>query len=72
MTDTHECPGCGREGVPNARLSCRPCWYALPIELRNAIWTAWRNGTGAGSMAHLRALAAARTWYRQRADAARP
>lgn len=36
-------PGCTREVSP-AMWGCRPHWYALPAELRGAIWRAYRPG----------------------------
>jgi hypothetical protein len=41
----HEChwPGCARQVAP-ARWGCAPHWYALPIELRQRIWNAYRPG----------------------------
>lgn len=41
----HRCPAQGCPVlVPNSMLMCRPHWYALPQELRSAIWEAYRNG----------------------------
>lgn len=41
----HEChwPGCGKQ-VPPAMWGCRPHWFALPKELRDKIWNAYRPG----------------------------
>lgn len=38
---------------------CREHWYQVPYMLRNRIWATWNNGHGAGSEAHLQAIAAA-------------
>lgn len=45
QTRLHHChwPGCQRQ-VPPARWGCRPHWYSLPIDLRNAIWKAYVPG----------------------------
>lgn len=45
QTRSHEChwPGCGRQVEP-ARWGCRPHWYALPNQLRHAIWQTYRIG----------------------------
>lgn len=64
MRTPHKCPGCGREGIPYARVSCRDCWYRLPPELQRAITRAYAGGSGQGSIPHLRALAEAINWYR--------
>lgn len=41
----HTChwPGCGRQCKP-AAWGCRPHWFALPEELRHAIWAAYEPG----------------------------
>lgn len=45
QTRAHEChwPGC-KEQVPPAKWGCRKHWFALPINLRNKIWAAFRPG----------------------------
>jgi hypothetical protein len=45
QTRNHEChwPGC-REPVPPAMWGCRRHWYALPKDLRDRIWRAYRPG----------------------------
>lgn len=45
QTRDHVChwPGCGTL-VPPARWGCAKHWYALPKELRNKIWAAYRPG----------------------------
>jgi hypothetical protein len=40
-------------------LMDRAHWYMVPKPLRDAVWDAWRNGAGAGSAAHMDAIAAA-------------
>lgn len=41
---THLCHGgCGKSVAP-AFWGCRPCWYRLPVELRNRIWVTYRPG----------------------------
>ncbi len=45
QTRKHEChwPGCEKQ-VPPAVWGCKPHWYALPKELRDRIWRAFRPG----------------------------
>lgn len=37
---------CPRDGCNNGRrkshFACSRCWYELPQEIRDAIWSAWR------------------------------
>jgi len=60
---THDCPGCGKHGIGDARLSCPRCWYLLPQPLRSKIWAAWKQGDGAGSPEHRAAITEALDWY---------
>ena len=41
----HMChwPGCNKQ-VPPAMWGCREHWYRLPLQLRTAIWNAYRPG----------------------------
>lgn len=57
---SHDCPrqGCGRR-VPSHMLACARHWYQVPKPLRLAVWAAWNNGAGAGTMAHRGAIDAA-------------
>jgi hypothetical protein len=57
---TRTCPadGCGAE-ISGAMLMCVKDWLRVPRPLRVAVWSAWRNGKGAGSMAHAMAAGAA-------------
>lgn len=45
---THECPapGCVTR-VRREQLACPPHWYAIPADLRERLWRAWRRGTDA-------------------------
>ena len=63
MRPSHACPGgCGAP-VPYARLSCNACWARLPRPLKDEIRAAYaRRGTD--PMRHVRAVSAARSWYR--------
>jgi hypothetical protein len=57
---THECPGPGCEAqVPYEVLACSRHWYQVPKALRTAVYRAWANGAGAGTVAHTRAIEAA-------------
>lgn len=57
---THDCPatGCTRH-IGARQLACRPHWFMIPPDLRDAVWSAWRNGLGKGSPEHADAVAAA-------------
>lgn len=59
---THECPrpGCNRR-VAADEYACRGDWYALPVDIRQQIWRAWRSGDAG---AHQAARANAADWYR--------
>lgn len=41
-SNRHECsvPGCG-ELVPLEMLMCARHWFAVPLAIRNEVWTAW-------------------------------
>lgn len=44
MSDLHKCPKNGCEvQLPRHLLACRPHWYEVPSELRNAVNMTWRN-----------------------------
>lgn len=67
---THLCPGRGAVGVPQHQLACRPCWFLLPADLRNAVNGTYRARARTGTdfaavAAHRRAITAAMTWYRE-------
>jgi hypothetical protein len=57
---SHLCPrdDCNQM-VSDDMLACRTHWFSLPRGLRNAIWRTWRNGEGAGTVAHNAAVHAA-------------
>jgi hypothetical protein len=56
----HACPGCNRIAVHNRRLACRPCWFRLPKQHRQAVTDA-----KPGTPQHRAALFHALTWYSQ-------
>jgi hypothetical protein len=57
---SHDCPAKGcTQPVSATMLMCRPHWCMVAKPLRNAIWTAWANGLGAGTPAHRAAILAA-------------
>lgn len=38
-----KCPvGCGRS-VQRGHLTCKPCWFRVPKDLRDKVWRAYRN-----------------------------
>ena len=58
---THQCPvdGC-LVMVSAALLMCARHWRMVPESLRAEVWATWADGSGAGSLAHLQALAGSR------------
>ena len=57
---SHECPANGcTAAVSGSMLMCRPHWYMVPKPLRNAVYSAWADGDGAGTPAHGAAILAA-------------
>lgn len=58
---THTCPGCKQRQVPRHQLSCRPCWYRLPKELRDQLNGSYHRGTASQ---HAEAMRACLDWYR--------
>lgn len=65
MDRPHECPapGCSRK-VPFDQLACRDHWYALPKDLRDEVWAAFRRN-GQGSPRHQNAVGEAIRWLRE-------
>lgn len=66
QTRSHAChwPGCPRQ-VPPALWGCRPHWYALPKEIRDRIWKAYRIGQETSltpSREYVEAARAAQDW----------
>jgi hypothetical protein len=64
---THACPGgCGNQDVSAHQLTCRRCWYRVPVELRDDVWRTFRarRASFASMRAHAEAILAARTWFR--------
>lgn len=57
---THTCPGCKRRQVPRHQLSCRPCWYRLPRDLRDRLNAAYHQG----AEAHAPVMRECLDWYR--------
>lgn len=55
---THRCPapGCG-EDVPQNRFACPRHWFALPKDLRDELWFAYRHH-GPLSVEHIEAMEA--------------
>lgn len=53
----HVCPGplCTKP-VPYDMLACAGHWYQVSKQTRALVWRTWRNGNGAGSDAHSRAI----------------
>lgn len=66
QTRPHCChwPGCQRQ-VPPAIWGCNKHWFALPKDIRNAIWKAFRPGQEVDmrpSAAYIAAAKAAQDW----------
>jgi len=59
---THQCPRpeCSRK-VAGDMFACRGDWYALPQDIRDAIWATWNAGDLDG---HAEATTDAIDWYR--------
>lgn len=58
-TTTHACPGgCGTQ-VDRTRYACRPCWFRVPKDMRQAIYAAWH---ASDHSAHRAAMADAKVW----------
>ena len=56
----HICPGpeCHTE-VPRRKLACVPHWGQVTGPHQRAVYAAWDQGRGAGTMKHLRAMSTA-------------
>jgi hypothetical protein len=63
-TGSHPCPRCGTP-IRRVYVACHPCWFKVPIELRQAVTAEY--GRQPGSIAHVRAYAAARQWCKDNA-----
>jgi hypothetical protein len=68
QTRDHTChwPGCDKQ-VPPAMWGCKAHWFALPKNLRDAIWRSYRPGqeeTGRVSDTYLDAAEAVQAWIR--------
>jgi hypothetical protein len=64
--DTHLCPGCEDVLVEAGRLSCPPCWFRLPKDIRDRIndaWKATRRHAPGAYRAHREAVLLALRWY---------
>jgi hypothetical protein len=49
----NQCPATGcTTAIPATWLLCSPHWRMVPDSLRNAVWTTWHRGKGAGSPQH--------------------
>ena len=70
---SHECPvmGCTR-AVSAGMLMCRSHWHMVPKALQRAVWAAWGDGLGAGSLAHTRAITAAISAVNRKLSAGQP
>lgn len=57
---THRCPArrCTRQ-VSYDLLMCAPHWRMVPKPLQRAVWAAWRDGQGAGTVELIHAQDAA-------------
>lgn len=68
QTRTHHChwPDCDKQ-VPPAMWGCRPHWFKLPLEIRTAIWNAYRPGQEVSmspGRAYVEAANRAQEWIR--------
>lgn len=63
---SHTCPGCQAVQVGAGKLSCPPCWFRLPRNIRTLVNDAWRarqRSNPGGHRAHREAVLLAVTWY---------
>lgn len=63
-------PGCSRQ-VPPAMWGCKAHWFALPRELRNKIWRAYRPGQERDmqpSAAYLAVALEVQQWIKEQPD----
>ena len=60
----HKCPGCGAPDVPNKLFACAPCWWRLPLAMRQKILFTHRAGPAA-ALDHRLAMRDAALWYDQ-------
>lgn len=65
----HTChwPGCTRRVKP-ALFTCRPHWFSIPIDIRNAIWRSYAPGqenTKTPSAAYLQAVRSFLDWHKR-------
>jgi hypothetical protein len=53
----HQCPvnDC-TEQVGLEMLMCQRHWFMVPAAIRRAVWNSWKNGEGAGTIAHRAAM----------------
>jgi len=73
-SDKRRClwPGCTKL-VPCSMWGCRVHWYQLPVQIRNAIWNAYRPGQERDlriGKAYVEAAKAAQDWIRDHGPAA--
>lgn len=76
QTRAHHChwPGCDKQ-VPPALWGCRPHWFSLPINLRNAIWRSYVPGQevkATPSAAYVAAARAVQDWIAANHPPAKP
>jgi hypothetical protein len=70
QTRGHTChwPGCGKQ-VPPAMWGCKPHWFALPANLRAAIWRTYVPGqekTMTPSARYVEVAKAVQAWIAQK------
>lgn len=66
----HACPGdCGKQ-VPRHKLACKPCWFRVPVEVRQLVTRAF-VGRHDHPAEHRAAVLAAMAWLREHPRVAR-
>jgi hypothetical protein len=59
---SHPCPSC-RAAIPPRLFACRPCWFRLPLDIRDRINFGYGDRQ-ANPTAHRRAMAEGTAWFR--------
>jgi hypothetical protein len=53
---SHQCPATGcKRNLPDHLLMCKPHWFQVPHHLRRAVWSAYQDGAGVGTLELLQA-----------------
>lgn len=53
----HECPACGKPGIPQHLVMDNRCWRKVPAELQRRVYGAWNRGNPKADYLEIRELA---------------